>query len=313
MMLPGHEACFVCRGDFAFGLPEKNDQTLQTRLIFTEAHEGWEGIPHGGAAMTLLLELAEFWSHTFRGRGLAYPLASDWRFADTVALGDEMLLKAEPAGELLRLTMRRQGGNKLYLAGDLRPVAAAAAGLRPPAPALLLNSASPHRALAVYENCFVCGRQRRGPGLKRRFFASRTGVDAIIVRFGGAADAETAAALRQSADELHPGVLAALLDELCGWSGVLAGDLYGYTVKFSLRISRRPRLGEEFFGFSPTPETRGRGSRQFYFPAGMIYRQNEDGSFEELAAANGQWLAREELRQQFYANHRPEDLSRIFF
>ena len=96
-------------------------------------------------------------------------------------------------------------------------------------------------------------------------------------------------------------------------AGVLAGDLYGFTVRFKLMINRLPTPDEEFFGISPTPEVRGRGARQFYMPKGALYQKQEDGSLAVIAGASGQWLAREELRQQFDESHIEEDLEGIVF
>ncbi|RLB70632.1 MAG: hypothetical protein DRH03_06850, partial [Deltaproteobacteria bacterium] len=87
--------------------------------------------------------------------------------------------------------------------------------------------------------------------------------------------------------------------ELCCWSGVLAGDLYGFTVRFQLHLNRCPAIGDELFGISPAPLVRGRKVRKFYHPYGALYLEKPDGSLDVVAVAKGQWLAREELRLQF--------------
>ena len=93
----------------------------------------------------------------------------------------------------------------------------------------------------------------------------------------------------------------------------MAGDLYGFTVRFKLHINRLPTIGEELFGIAHTPLVRGRGSRKFYHPEGALYRKKEDGSLEIIAAATGQWLARDELSRQFYETQVVEDMSGIVF
>lgn len=318
LQLSGHEACFICRGSYAFNEPVlSEDGNFSSSLTFSQIHEGWQGIPHGGIAMSLLLELADFvWQKKF-ARAITFPLAVDWRFADSVALGDEVEMEAFFQDEELVLQMRRRGSQKIYLGGRLRELGeATTSGLEVPLPEALLQAGPSHQPLGVYTNCFVCGRQRQAPGLQRRFFrchAGKPGQEAIIVRFGGDDDQAIVKDLRQGSNTLHPGIIAALLDELCGWSGILAGDLFGFTVRLNLHLNRRPRLGEELFGFSPEPRRRGSGKRCFYFPTGVVYGYNQAGEIEEIATAEGQWLALEELRQQFYASYQREDLSQVRF
>ena len=320
----GHEACFVCREKFCFSSVGNLKNGVETDMTFALKHEGWEGIPHGGVAMTALLDLADHCWLKEKGKNLVYPLTAEWRFADAVAIGDKMHLRAEvKEGETITASMQSEKSVKTYLRAEIklqREIATSYLSL--PDPQDLLQNSAAHQALAVYDNCFVCGRKRQFPGLQRRFFKTRIDADessaggcpAIIVRFGGAgAAAGLAASFQQAPDQLHPGVLAALLDELCGWSGVLADDLYGFTVRFKLNINRLPRLDEEIFGFAPTPEVKGRGERQFYFPEGCLYQKNSHGAFEVIATATGQWLARHQLRRQFDDSHIEEDLTGIAF
>ena len=324
MLVAGHEECFVCHNNFCFSSINSCDLGVETKMVFSLDHEGWMGIPHGGVAMTALLDLADHCWLQNKGENLVYPLEIDWRFADAVRIGDEMSLKVVFNDENnILLSMQRQGSEKIYLKGEVK-VAAKVAEVNFPLlePELLQKMSSQHQPLAIYDNCFVCGRKRKKPGLQRRFFKFAGAGDesfaideaAIIVRFGGGHEgAQLASSFQQASGTLHPGVLAALLDELCGWSGVLADDLYGYTVRFKLHINRLPAIGEELFGMAPTPLVRGRGSRKFYHPQGALYQKKADGSLEIIAVATGQWLARDELRQQFDDTQIVEDMSGIVF
>jgi acyl-coenzyme A thioesterase PaaI-like protein len=320
----GHEACFVCQQSFCFSSIIDTAFGVESEMHFGSQHEGWQGIPHGGVAMTALLDLADHCWLRRRGKNLSYPVAVEWRFADVVAIGDIMLLIAEiKDNDTIFLSMQRRGSEKIYLKAEVRVGAELhKVDFTPPDPRVFFEPGAGHQALAVYDNCFVCGPKRQQPGLRRRFFKTVIKADnhagqdtpAVIVRFGGAAEKpQLAAAFQQAPGRLHPGVLAALLDELCGWSGILAGDLYGYTVRFHLDIKRLPQRDEEFFGFSPTPAVKGRGARQFYLPQGVLYRKKEDDSLEIIAGARGQWLAKEELRQQFDVSHIDEELKGIKF
>ncbi len=324
MNTTGHEVCFVCKEKFCFSDIDDCDSGVQAEMIFGLEHEGWQGIPHGGVAMTALLDLADHCWLRVKGTNLIYPLTIEWRFADAVVIGDKMRLKAIVKDDsTILLSMQRQGSEKIYLRAEVKVnVVPEKVDFSLPDPQDLLSDGVKHQPLEVYDNCFVCGRKRQLPGLQRRFFktainSKNPGGDdfsAVIVRFGGVgAGADLSASFQQAPNRLHPGIMAALLDELCGWSGVLAGDLYGYTVRFKLNINRLPEIGDEFFGFSPKPEVRGRGARKFYLPAGALYRQRADGAQEVFASASGQWLAREELRQQFAESHIVEDLQGIVF
>ena len=316
MSVAGHEACFVCHDKFCFSSINDCDSGVETEMVFSRDHEGWMGIPHGGVAMTALLDLADHCWLRIKGVNLVYPLEIDWRFADAVGIGDEMSLKAAVKDEnSLLLSMRRRDSEKIYLSAEVR-VAAEAAEVDFPLlePELLQKKGAQHQPLEVYDNCFVCGLKRQKPGLRRRFFRTVGVLPSIIVRFGGGSEGlQLASSFQQASGTLHPGVVAALLDELCGWSGILAGDLYGYTVRFKLHLNRLPILGEELFGIAPTPLVRGRGARKFYYPRGALYQKKRDGSLEIIAVATGQWLSREELRQQFDESHVDEDLTGIVF
>jgi len=321
MLVAGHEECFVCHNNFCFSSINSCDSGVETKMVFSLDHEGWMGIPHGGVAMTALLDLADHCWLQSKGENLAYPLEIDWRFADAVHIGDEMSLQAvvnDNDENSLLLSMRRPGSEKIYLKGEVRVAAKVAeVGFPLLEPELLQKNSTQHQPLAIYDNCFVCGRKRQKPGLKRRFFKFGCVGDelpAIIVRFGGGPEElQLASSFQQASGTLHPGVLAALLDEICGWSGVLADDLYGYTVRFKLHINRLPAIGEELYGMAPTPLVRGRGSRKFYHPKGALYQKKADGALEIIAVATGQWLARDELRQQFDDTQIVEDMSGIVF
>ncbi len=322
MAAKGHEACFICREWDWFNPPPAVDmegQVLRTGLRFTSAQEGWQGIPHGGTAMSALLDFADYAGLHRRGENLAYPLAATFRFGDSARVGDRMELEAGFSDSgLLALKMRRPGRDKIYLQAELETaVAPGLADFPHPDPGLLLASGSRHEPLGIYDNCFVCGRKRRVPGLERRFFRScETFAPAVVmVRFGDARDRARGLArnFQQAEGRLHPGILATLLDELLGWSGVLSGNLYGFTVRFQLTVNFLPGLEDELFGVSPAPPVRGRGERCFYYPQGVLYRRREGGVFEVAAAARGQWLARDELRRQFLEARVREDLGKVVF
>ncbi len=321
-MISEHQHCFVCREP---GWLERLDVQMPGRvmaeMVFTPAQEGWQGIPHGGAAMTALLELADILWQRERGGGLPRPWRVDWRFGDSLRIGDAVELEARfgEDGNLLELAMRRRKKEKVYLRGKLRVRGEPATVDFPlPPEEQMLHPNQSHQALEIYDNCFVCGCRRQRPGLERRFFrtvSEQFDPPLVLVRFGTLRDQRRRLpeCFQQYPGRIHPGVLAALLDELCGWSGVLSGDLYGFTVRFTLAVNFLPGIGDELLGISPQPPVRGRGRRKFYFSRGVLLRRSEKGFSEIVAVARGQWLARPELARQFRETHIREELSGISF
>jgi acyl-coenzyme A thioesterase PaaI-like protein len=319
MVATGHEACFVCRERNWFApRPAAGPEKITAGLTFDLEHEGWQGIPHGGTAMSALLDFADHARLARRGENLAYPLAAAFRFGDSVRIGDRMALEAVEKDGKLGLQMFREGAEKIYLAAEVEPGAAPGrVAFAHPDPDRLLAAGPRHHPLEVYDNCFVCGRKRQAPGLERRFFRSGGEFEpaVVMVRFGDVRDRSRGLArnFQQAAGRLHPGILATLLDELLGWSGVLSGDLYGFTVRFRLVVNFLPGVDDELFGISPAPPVRGRGERRFYYPKGVLYRRSGEGGFTAAAVAEGQWLARDELRRQFVETRVSEDLSGVTF
>ena len=112
---------------------------------------------------------------------------------------------------------------------------------------------------------------------------------------------------------MHPGVLGAVLDEICGWSGFIKHELFGVTVRLQINFKRPVLLGEKLLFAAVEPEVRGRGTRQLYRARGCLFAVSAAGSYETVAMAAGQWLALPALKEQFYDTRVEEDLSRISF
>jgi acyl-coenzyme A thioesterase PaaI-like protein len=169
--------------------------------------------------------------------------------------------------------------------------------------------------LSIYENCFICGTRRRERGMRRRFFmAEYDNRYYILAKFGFApGDAAIAESFQQAAGVLHPGVIGAVLDEICGWAGFIKHELFGVTVRLQISFKRPVLMDEKLLFAAFEPEVRGRGSRQLYRARGCLMSVAADGSYETVALAAGQWLALPALREQFYETRIEEDLNRIFF
>lgn len=314
----GHENCFACRQGFCLENIAPADPGLRAEIRMTRRHEGWLDIPHGGIGISAALDLADLCWLRARGANLPYPQAMTMKFADTCRIGDLLVLEAQPAAERPAVDFRlfRPGRGKNYLAGEIGPAAAEAPAVDLELPPIsVLADRALLEPLSIYHNCFICGCRRQAPGMGRRFFIARLPAgDCILARFGfREEDREPAAFFQQGKGLLHPGVIGAVLDEICGWAGFLAGELFGVTVRLTLNFRRPVRAGERLLFAAPKAAVRGQGRRRLYQSRGYALAVDERENYELVASAAGQWLSLPELRQQFYATRVEEDLGAVKF
>lgn len=314
----GHEKCFACREQFCLSDIRVIDGTLEAELLMEKKHEGWIGIPHGGIGISAVLDLADLCWLWHKGTNLPFPYTISLKFGDRCRLGDVLHLRAELDDGQSQVTfrMQRPGQRQSYIAGTVDPVSGFAAGEIIDLP--LLSEIEQHGSLtplSTYDNCFICGNHRSAPGMQRRFFIlDYHDRHYVLAKFGFAVgDAAIAASFQQAEGVLHPGVLGAVLDEICGWSGFIKHELFGVTVRLQISFKRPVLVSEKLLFAAVEPEVRGRGNRQLYRTRGFLVAVSEAGSYETVALANGQWLALSILREQFYETRIKDDLSLISF
>jgi hypothetical protein len=317
----GHDACLFCRRRFAWDKVREENGALAAEIEMQRRHEGWMDIPHGGVGIAATLELIDLLWQRRRGGRMPYPHEVAFRFADACRIGDRLVVTAAETatGEVEVSLARPQSGGKVYLQGRARPLEHGVAAPAVPEPldlppvAELLGAAAAITALPVYDNCLVCGVHRDAPGLRRRFFSAEyRGRAWIIAQLGlDPADAGIVVDFRQDADTLHPGVVGAVLDELCGWSGYLAErPLYGYTVRFGIELRRPVGIDEQLLFLAEEP----RGvTRRFYDARGAALALGPGREPEVVAAAAGKWLVVPELNGQLDDYQIVEDLAAVRF
>jgi acyl-coenzyme A thioesterase PaaI-like protein len=281
-------------------------------------HEGWIGIPHGGIGIAAVLDLADLCWLQYKQGNLPFPYSISLKFGDRCRLGDVLQLRADLDEDLQQVAfrMRRSGQGQSYIAGTVEPNTGFANGETFDLPSLDdLEGQAVLTPLSIYENCFICGTKRSERGMRRRFFMAEYGDrHYILTKFGfDAGDADIAESFQQAEGVLHPGVIGAVLDEICGWSGFIKHELFGVTVRLKIDFKRPVLLGEKLLFAAAEPEVRGRGKRQLYRARGRLFAVSAEGSYETVATAAGQWLAFPAMREQFYETRIEEDLSRIFF
>ncbi|NIA19195.1 MAG: hypothetical protein GWP07_02015 [Xanthomonadaceae bacterium] len=314
----GHEKCFACRERFC--LPEIRvvDGALEADLLMGKKHEGWIGIPHGGIGISAVLDLADLCWLQHKGANLPFPYTILLKFGDRCSLGDELCIHAGLSDDQQQVVfrMQRPGQRQSYIAGTVEPATEFTAGESIDLPPLAeIEQHGFLTPLSIYDNCFICGNHRSAPGMQRRFFMlDYHDRHYILAKFGFAAnDAAIAEKFQQAEGVLHPGVIGAVLDEICGWSGFIKYELFGVTVRLQISFKRPVSVSEKLLFAAVEPEVRGRGDRRLYRAQGCLLAVASDGSYETVAVASGQWLALPALRDQFYETRIEEDLSRISF
>ena len=298
----------------------KDGKCVRAGLFMDQRTEGWVGIPHGGIGMGAIMELAMMLDNYPKNAGSLYPVSVDFRMGGSSARTGDRLIAEVSEGE-------GGAGGIISVAPDAPRYVSASIRYRCAGSHKkdLLASYIPDRfsdienkltPLPYYKNCFVCGVERRHPGLKRRFYLLDTKQsEKIVVSTVGfdSGDGE-AFYLFQRNNIIHPIALLALSDETLGWAGFMASGSGGLTVRISYTLYRDIRVGERFVVFGRGDKVKGDiGSRLLLWASGGLAIVNSDGSFETVIAASGQWLGVPELTRQMKIELMPKELTERAF
>lgn len=309
--------------EFLFGGSDvHNDgKCVRAGMLMDQRTEGWVGIPHGGIGMGAIMELAMMLDNFPQDAGSIYPLSANFRMGGSSAkIGDRLIAEvAEGEGGAAGIISAER---KLppYLSAQVR-YGDTASHLRG-----LLASYIPGRfsdieskliPLPHYKNCFVCGVERTHPGLKRSFhFMDDNGsARKMVVSIVGfdSRDGE-AFYLFQRNNIVHPLAPLSLLDETLGWAGFMTSGSGAVTVRISYTLYRDIRVGERIVAFGRGDRVRGNAaSRLLFWASGGVAAVNENGSFETVITASGQWLGVPELTQQMKIELMPNELTEQAF
>jgi len=312
MPVTSRKGCIAC-GPEAFFVPSpfvhEGDQ-IHASVPLESRHQGWMEIPHGGILMSLLLEAVHHGFDDPFSPGSSDPIRTSFRWGGpTLLLGDNVhvLARREPGG--IHGSIRRQDEASPSLTAwiDRGPARLDLEDLDPiPQTLELLGKDAKDKVIPLpySRNCFVCGSDRSHPGLQRKFFCLDHEHHSVIYTPMGL-DPEDESKLfwyRLSDEELHPGALAAILDEVLGWSGFLASRQGGVTVKLEIDFLRPVDLGERMLCFGTCVRVRGKNpQRLFWYSVGGILPFGGT-DLSPIALARGQWLAVPKLTEEM-RNH----------
>jgi len=301
----------------------RGDSQASTVITLGSRHQGWLGVPHGGILMSMALELA----HHGMGEALfsseRFPVRASFRWGGaTVSLGDNLEIAARDDTDSIQVSITKDTESLPSFSATIRSVQPSddietdhLDILTDAMETIGRDTKDNVLPLPYATNCFVCGSEREHPGLMRKFYClDAKGVQIVFTTMGLEPDDQSKVFRFQLDDDLiHPGVLAAILDETMGWSGFVQARQGGMTVKLDVDFLRPVDRGEKMLCFGMCSGTRGKDpSRMFWFSEGGILPMGE-GDLSPIMRARGQWLAMPALTDEMKKHlSPPEWLDRWF-
>lgn len=286
-------------------------------LRLDDRHQGWLGVPHGGVLISLALELAHHGMDRslFSARG--FPVRTSFRWGGPpLSLGKEVQLTAARQGEEIRVAVTTEAEETPSFSGVLRSAAPADEiendqidRLAQAMEAIGRETKDNVLPLPYAAHCFVCGSERQHPGLTRKFHClDEEGVQVVFTTIGlDPEDRKQVCRFRLEETLIHPGVLAAILDETMGWGGFVRSRQGGMTVKLDIDFLRPAEEGEKMLCYGICSGMRGKSaSRMFWFSEGGILPMGEE-DLPPIIRASGQWLAMPDLTEEMKKHLRPAE------
>ncbi len=316
--LPGHDHCRAC-GDNGFlinQVPEGVRDELKVETTITEAHQGWLHLPHGGIGMALILELARSSALPNERCHIEYPFRGAFRWGGpAIAVGDHVTVCVHPQGDMVKGAVWKTGEDvSPYLSALLTHISSDPDPSSATSFALSLVSVlgkelrGKASVLPRYRKCFVCGMEREAPGLRSTFYRlAENGIETVFSFHGLDPDDENHFYwLRISDKELHPGVVASVMDEVMGWSGFLTCKQGGVTVRLEIDFFRPVIPGERLLCYGRATHVRGKNPhRLFWYAEGVVIPLLGEHHMP-LAIAKGQWLSMPMLTEELKSHLIPQ-------
>lgn len=289
---------------FLLGGSPRYDGSSLSSVLRTDRHaEGWNGIPHGGFAMGVFVELA-LRVMDESASSFPDPWTAEFRLGGaSLRRGDRADVKvtAMEAGAEGAITVPSSDAPYMTAALHRREIDQDSLAVFH---SLLLSPPPDHERdgipLPFYQDCLVCGTEREFPGLKRRFYlAPPPAVKTVITRAGSDEGDKESFDRFQVDGILHPVAPLALLDEILGWGGFMLAGQGGVTVRIRFSFLRRIRAGEKLFFLGRGDRMRGTSlSRMFFWASGGAAAVHPDGGLEPVVTASGQFMVMPELTEQ---------------
>lgn len=282
----------------------QTEEEFIAELCFEYHHEGAIGLPHGGLAMGLCLDV-------WRNYGSPeYPVKVIFRFGGSgLRIGDNALLQASLSrdlrGPVFSASITKHGDKKPYLRAEI--VSLDVSNLET---SKMEQPGEVTRLLPYYRNCFVCGHHRDVIGLQRRFryhdSPSWRGVSAL---WGSEDDDRDRVRYFLIGErELHPAVITSIFDENTGWAGFMNTKGAGLTVRMELSLFRKVDSYDQLLFIGQPDGIRGSANNPRFFTAnGLVLTMNRAGNPALVARGCGEWIILQSITEQVKQHLLPED------
>jgi len=289
-------------------------------MVMDSSKEGWVGIPHGGIGMGAIMEFVPGIGLAVSGkREHPYPMICNFRMGGSEGrVGNTVLIEAETSDAGITGRISIEGGAMPYITGNIvlgNRVSEIDDYTRTYVPSDFTQIEGRLDHLPHYRNCFVCGVERRLPGLKRRFHLWKSLNGNIVCAFAGFNDEDNKTFYRfERGGCIHPMGLLAVLDETMGWAGFFSSANGGVSVRLNYKLLREIRIHEKLVFFGRGEKVTGRiDKRMMFWASGCGVVMKEDGSFEKVMESSGQWYVMAALTDQMRTELIPVDLTENAF
>lgn len=299
---------------------ENDGETVSVSMVMDSSKEGWVGIPHGGIGMGAIMELISGIGHADPDqKEVQYPVSCRFRMGGSAArVGDRVVIQTALSDAGISGRISVEGAEMPYITGDIT-FGDQTAGIdeysRDYVPSDYSQIKGKLDHIPHYLNCFVCGVDRKMPGLKRRFHLWKSLHGNIVCAFAGfnEEDKDTFFLFERSGF-VHPMPLLAVLDETMGWSGFFASSNGGVSVRLNYNLLRKISIDEKLVFFGRGEKVMGRiDKRMLFWASGCGVVMHDDGSFEKVIESSGQWYAMAALTEQMKTELIPISLTKNAF
>jgi acyl-coenzyme A thioesterase PaaI-like protein len=289
-------------------------------MVMDSSKEGWVGIPHGGIGMGAIMEFVPGIGFSVSDKSEdPYPVSCSFRMGGSEArVGDAVVIEAETSNAGTNGHISVEGSSMPYITGDIvlrNRMSEKDDYTRSYVPSDYSQIEGKLDHLPHYRNCFVCGVDRKLPGLKRRFHLWKSPEGNIVCAFAGFNDEDQKTFYRFERNGfIHPMGMMAVLDETMGWAGFFSTANGAVSVRLNYSFLRKIRTHEKLVFFGRSEKVMGRINRRMLFWAsGCGAVMKDDGSFEKVVESSGQWYAMAELTDQMRTELIPQDLTENAF
>ncbi len=299
---------------------ENDGKTVSADMVMDVSKEGWVGIPHGGIGMGAIMELIPEFGHAVSDQKEGpYPVSCSFRMGGAEArVGDKVIIQATKSDDGITGRISVEDDDMPYITGDISfgdQIAEMDSYTRDYVPSDYSQIKGKLDHIPHYLNCFVCGVDRKAPGLKRRFHLWKSPHGHVVCAFAGfnEEDKDTFYLFERNGF-IHPMGLMAVLDETMGWGGFFTSANGGVSVRLNYKLLRKIGINEKLVFFGRGEKVMGRiEKRMLFWASGCVAVMHDDGSFEKVIESSGQWYAMAALTEQMRTELIPESLTQKVF